>query len=70
MNTASLVAALQIGAFLVRLAEDVRAANGVDGPLSEEELAAIIAETVRQSRRLSAQRADSMDSAIDTRPTT
>lgn len=64
MNTASLIAALQIGAFLIRLAEDVRAAHGVDGPLSEEELDAIANETVRQSQMLSKRRADSMDDAL------
>jgi hypothetical protein len=64
MEPTTLAAVLQFGSFMIRLAQDVRASQGVDGPLSDAELDVIAAETIRQSQARGLLRADALDRAI------
>ena len=64
MSPATLAAILQFSSFLIRIAQDARRAQGVDGPLSDAELDVIAEETIRQSQARGLIRADALDDAI------
>lgn len=67
MTPATLAMVLQFGSFMIRLAQDVRSSQGIDGPLSDDELDIIAAETIRQSQARGLLRADALDRAIEER---